>query len=94
MRPFDFDHAILRAPAPSVVDGLRAHDGPSPSFAGVAAEHRAYAAALADAGVTVDMLPPLDDYPDSLFVEDPALVFREGAILLALRRPCRRCCLF
>jgi len=82
MRPFDFDHAILRAPAPSVVDGLRAHDGPSPSFAGVVAEHQAYAAALADAGVTVDMLPPLDDYPDSLFVEDPALVFPEGAIML------------
>jgi dimethylargininase len=82
MRAFDFDHAILRAPAPSVVDGLRAQAGPSPTFAGVAAEHRAYAAALADAGVAVDLLPPLEAYPDSLFVEDPALVFAEGAILL------------
>ena len=82
MRVFDFDHAILRAPAPSVVDGLRAHDGPSPGYADVAAEHRAYAAALADAGVTVDLLPALDAFPDSIFVEDPALTFPEGAILL------------
>ncbi|WP_428333014.1 dimethylarginine dimethylaminohydrolase family protein [Novosphingobium sp.] len=82
MRVFDFDHAILRAPARSVVDGLRAHDGPSPSFEGVAAEHRGYATALADAGVAVDMLAPLEDFPDSLFVEDPALTFPEGAILL------------
>src|SRR6187402_574734 len=79
---FDFDHAILRAPGKSVVDGLRAEGGPSPTFAGVAAEHRAYAAALGEAGVAVDLLPALNGYPDSVFVEDPALVFPEGAILL------------
>lgn len=33
-------------------------------------------------GLTVDVLPPLDAFPDSLFVEDPALVFPEGAIVL------------
>ncbi len=60
MRVFDFDHAILRMPSPSVVDGLRAHDGPSPTFEGVVAEHRAYAAALIDAGVSIIMLPALD----------------------------------
>lgn len=46
------------------------------------AEHRAYAAALADAGVSVDLLPPLEDFPDAIFTEDPALTFPEGAILL------------
>jgi dimethylargininase len=82
MRVFDFNHAILRAPGKSVVGGLRAHSGPSPTFEGVLAEHRGYATALADAGVSVAMLPPLEDYPDSVFVEDPALTFSEGAILL------------
>jgi dimethylargininase len=81
-RVFDFDRAILRAPAPSVVDGLRAGGGPSPRYDAVLAEHRAYADALAAAGVLVDMLPPLDEFPDALFVEDPALVFTQGAILL------------
>jgi dimethylargininase len=37
---------------------------------------------LEAAGVAVDLLPPLEDYPDSIFVEDPALVFPEGAIVL------------
>ena len=35
------------------------------------------------------MLPPLEAYPDSMFVEDPALVFTEGAILLRPGAPTR-----
>src|SRR5262249_21764025 len=37
---------------------------------------------LEEAGLTVERLGPLDAFPDSIFVEDPALVFTEGAILL------------
>lgn len=88
-RAFDFAHAIVRRPAASVVDGLRAGDGPSPTHAGVAAEHAAYVAALDEAGVAVEVLPPLDAFPDSLFVEDPAFVLPEGAILLAPGAPSR-----
>ncbi|MDB5582732.1 MAG: NG,NG-dimethylarginine dimethylaminohydrolase 1, partial [Bradyrhizobium sp.] len=82
MRCFDFTHAILRAPARSAVDGLRNHDGPSPTFDGLAREHAAYARALAACGLDLTMLDPLEDFPDALFVEDPALVFAEGAIIL------------
>ena len=78
----NFTHAIVRKPARSVVAGLRAGAGPDPSFDGVAGEHAAYAAALVNAGVAVTILPALEAFPDSLFVEDPALVFPEGAILL------------
>jgi dimethylargininase len=77
-----FDRAIVRAPASSVAAGLRAGDRGDPSFAEVEAEHAAYVAALTAAGVEVTRLPPLDAFPDSVFVEDPALVFTEGAILL------------
>lgn len=89
MSVFDFDSAIVRAPARSVVDGLRAGDHDGPDFAAVAAEHRAYVAALEAAGLTVEILPPLEDYPDSLFVEDPAFVLPEGAILLRPGAPSR-----
>lgn len=82
MRVFDFNRAIVRQPAASVIDGLRADSGPSPSFAGIQAEHAAYVAALEAASLTVTMLPPLPDHPDAIFVEDPALVFGEGAIRL------------
>src|ERR1700761_6158096 len=77
-----FDSAIVRRPASSVINGLRAEDRGSPTFAGVAAEHGAYIAALEAAGVAVQVLDPLEDFPDSIFVEDPALVFTEGAVLL------------
>jgi dimethylargininase len=82
MRVHDFSHAILRTPGRSVIDGLRAQDGPNPDYEALLAEHRAYAEALAKAGVTVEVLEPLEQFPDSVFVEDPALVFGEGAILL------------
>ncbi len=79
---FDFTHAILRRPAPSVVHGLRAGGGPDPDFGDVLAEHAGYGAALVDAGLALTMLDPLDDFPDAIFVEDPALVFEQGAIVL------------
>lgn len=84
-----FDCAIVRRPAPSVVNGLRAEDRGSPTLAGVEAEHAAYVAALEAAGVAVQVLDPLDDFPDSIFVEDPALVYTEGAILLHPGAPSR-----
>jgi dimethylargininase len=79
---FAFDNAIVRLPASSVVDGLRAEDRGAPTHEGVSAEHRAYVEALEIAGVAVETLPALETFPDSIFVEDPALVFPEGAILL------------
>ncbi len=82
MRVFDFTRAIVRMPGASVVGGLRAGAGPDPSLAGVMAEHAGYVAALEAAGLAVTTLPPLEDFPDAIFVEDPALVFPEAAILL------------
>jgi len=79
---YEFNAAIVRKPGASVVDGLRADDRGNPTHAGVMAEHEAYVAALRTAGVDVTVLPPLEDFPDSIFVEDPALVFTQGAILL------------
>lgn len=81
---FDYTHALVRQPAPSVVAGLRAGDGPDPDYTALLAEHGAYVAALRGLGLDVEVLPPAEDYPDSIFVEDPALVFTEGAIVLNL----------
>lgn len=79
---YRFNAAIVRRPGRSVINGLRANDRGDPSFPAVAAEHDAYVAALERAGVSVTVLPALEAFPDSIFVEDPALVFTEGAILL------------
>lgn len=79
---YQFNNIIVRTPSRSVVNGLRADDRGNPTFEGVKAEHDAYIAAMKDAGVKVTVLPALEAFPDSIFVEDPALVFTEGAILL------------
>ncbi|KQX16197.1 dimethylarginine dimethylaminohydrolase [Ensifer sp. Root423] len=79
---YQFNNIIVRTPSKSVVNGLRADDRGNPTFEGVKAEHDAYIAAMKDAGVKVTVLPALEVFPDSIFVEDPALVFTEGAILL------------
>lgn len=79
---FEFNNAIVRTPCHGIVNGLRAVDIGAPSYETVLAEHSAYVAALKDAGVQVETLPALDAYPDSMFVEDPALVFTEGAIVM------------
>lgn len=87
--PTRFTHAIVRTPAPSAVHGLRAGDGPDPDFPALLAEHSAYVAALRQCGLAVTELPPLDDHPDALFVEDVALTFPQGAILLRPGAPAR-----
>jgi dimethylargininase len=89
MRVFDFTHAIVREPGNSVVDGLRADTTVTPDLARLRTEHAAYVAALRGAGLAVDVLPPLEAFPDSIFVEDPALVFGEGAIVLRPGAPSR-----
>ncbi|PVB61028.1 arginine deiminase family protein [Labrenzia sp. 011] len=79
---FRFTHAIARTPADSVADGLRAVDAGNPSGEKFRQEHGLYVLALRDAGLSVDVLPPLEDYPDSCFVEDPAFCLPDGAIQL------------
>jgi dimethylargininase len=89
MRAFDFVHAIVREPGRSVVDGLRDDVSATPNYDRVVAEHSAYVSALRGAGLQVDVLKPLEAFPDSVFVEDPAFVVPEGAILLRPGAPSR-----
>jgi dimethylargininase len=54
------------------------------------AEHAAYERVLASCGFTVRRLPPLPDHPDSVFVEDTAVVLDEVAVLARPGAPARR----
>lgn len=88
-RIFDFTDALLRRPGSSVIKGLRAGEGEDPCLESVLAEHAAYALALEAAGLNVTVLEPLEQFPDAIFVEDPALVFPEAAVLLNPGAPSR-----
>jgi dimethylargininase len=54
------------------------------------AQHHAYEKLLADLGARVISLPAEPDLPDSMFVEDPALVLNELAIIFPLGSESRR----
>lgn len=86
---FHFDQALVRTPGAAVARGLRAVDRGAPTREGVQRELDAYVAALQAAGVEVETLEALDAFPDSIFLEDPALVFSNGAILLRPGAPSR-----
>ncbi len=79
---FTFSHTLCRTPALSVIQGLRADDGENPDPEQFRKEHELYIAALRKAGAEVTVLEPLEDFPDSVFIEDAALCLKGTAICL------------
>ena len=79
---YRYSRAIVRPPADTVAGGLRAADKGDPDVSLFRTEHDSYCNALEGAGLEIVRLPQLPAYPDSVFVEDPALVLPEGAVLL------------
>ncbi len=77
-----FTRAVVRTPCNSVGKALRATDRGAPDAARFRAEHAAYVGALQSLGLDVTILPPLEEFPDSVFIEDSALCLPEGAIIL------------
>ena len=54
------------------------------------AEHHAYERCLSDLGARVISLPALDAHPDAVFVEDPAIVLDEVAVITTMGAASRR----
>lgn len=86
---FTFTHALCRTPARSVTAGLRADDRGDPDADVFLAEHAAYVDALRAADAQVTVLPAQEAFPDSVFIEDPALILKGTAIVLRPGAPTR-----
>lgn len=86
---YNFTHAICRLPARSLVDGLRAVDTGQPSYDQFLKDHQDYVAALESAGARVEVLGALEEFPDSVFIEDVALCLPKGAVIMRLGAPSR-----
>jgi dimethylargininase len=83
--------AITRAVSPAIVDCELTFVARQPiDLAKAREQHRAYEQLLEKAGARVISLPPEPSLPDSMFVEDPALVLDELAVILPLGTPSRR----
>ncbi|MBQ9057672.1 MAG: N(G),N(G)-dimethylarginine dimethylaminohydrolase [Atopobiaceae bacterium] len=77
-----FTHAIARKPATSIARGLsRYFQEGKPDYELACEQHAAYVEALKTAGLEVMVLPPLEEYPDSIFVEDTCIVTPQGVVL-------------
>lgn len=79
---YRFTRAVVRRPCKNIVNGLCAVDNGAPDFDLFRAEHAAYVSIIESLGLEVTVLPALEVFPDSVFIEDTALCLPEGAIIL------------
>lgn len=85
-----YKNAIVRTPGKSMVDGITTSNLGKPDYEKALAQHQSYILAMEECGVSVDVLPPLDEYPDSTFVEDVALLTPHCAVIANPGAPSRR----
>jgi len=76
-----FTKAIVRTPGRSMVKGITtSHEG-HPDHDLALLQHQGYVEALKQCGLDVVILDPLEDYPDSVFVEDVGVCAPEFAVI-------------
>ncbi len=68
-----FTHVVVRTPCRALVDGITSSCLGRPIYEKALEQHNAYVRALQTCGVEITILPPAEEFPDSVFVEDPAL---------------------
>lgn len=77
-----FTRAIVRKPARSLVHGITTHpEFGKPDYELALRQHDAYIKALEHCGLTVQVLPALEEFPDSCFVEDVAVCTKRFALI-------------
>jgi len=76
-----FSKAIVRTPARSLINGLCSADLGFPIYEKALGQHAAYVDALEQCGLEVTVLGADEQFPDSTFVEDTALLTRSLAIV-------------
>jgi len=74
--------ALVRTLSPRLAEGIITHIERTPVDVGLArVQHAGYVAALAEHGWPARFVPPADDCPDSVFIEDTVVVSGDLAVL-------------
>ncbi len=77
-----FTNAIVRTPGKSIVEGLTESKAlGAPNYEQAIIQHQSYIDSLKRCGLDVTALEPCEDYPDSTFLEDVALITPSCAII-------------
>ena len=78
---YKFTRAIIRKPNKSIHKALSSQHL-KPSYEKILDIHKNYINSIEEAGLKIILLDSLEDYPDSIFVEDPALIYKNNIIIL------------
>ena len=77
-----FQNVIVRRPCRAMVEGITSNPQlGKPDYEKALHQHDTYIEALKQCDVNVTVLPADERYPDSCFVEDPAVITRKCAII-------------
>lgn len=79
--PSWFTHAILRRPGQSLDRGITTTDLGVPDLHLALHQFDRYSQALEACGLNIEILDPLEDFPDAHFVEDSAVVIPRVAVV-------------
>ena len=85
---YSVKNAIIRQVNKSIQDGLSSQNL-HPQYDIILEEHSNYIKAIEEAGLKINLLEPLEEYPDGIFVEDPALIYKSNVIILNPSDPSR-----
>jgi dimethylargininase len=85
-----FKNAIVRIPGKNFAEGLTSVDLGRPDYERALQQHAGYCEALRECGVAITRLEADLCFPDSVFVEDTAVLTASGAILARSGAPSRQ----
>ena len=85
---YKFKNIIIRKPNRSIHKGLSSQNI-NPVFEKVLEEHNNYVKIMNALDLNVNLLEPLENFPDSIFVEDPAIIYKSSCIILNPSDPSR-----
>ncbi|MFC1777953.1 dimethylarginine dimethylaminohydrolase family protein [Pseudomonadota bacterium] len=84
-----FTKAIVRTPCKAMINGISSANLGRPDYPKALVQHADYVEALKECGLQVTVLPADENFPDSTFVEDVALMTPHCAILTRPGAPSR-----
>ena len=85
-----FSKAIVRKPCHCLIHGITSSNLGLPDYETALEQHRSYVIALEKCGLEVLVLEADENFPDSTFVEDTALLTPHCAIITNPGAPTRR----
>lgn len=85
-----FQRAIVRTPCESITEALSSSNQGKPDYSKAIDQHRQYVEALRQCGLEAIVLEPDNDFPDSTFVEDTALLTPFCAVMTRPGAPSRQ----